>query len=42
MLEQKIEKKRQQLVEEEESYQETQTLYLQGLESTMNDKAQQK
>ena len=41
-LERKIEKARRLLHEETEAYQDGQNEYLQGLESTMNDKAQQR
>ena len=41
-LERKIEKARRLLHEESEAYQDSQNEYLQGLESTMNDKAQQR
>ena len=41
-LERKIEKARRLLHEEAEAYQDSQNEYLQGLESTMNDKAQQR
>lgn len=41
-LERKLEKTRQMLNEEEEVHNDLQSEYLQGLESTMNDKAQQR
>ena len=40
VLERKIEKARRSLQEEADAYQDSQNEYLQGLESTMNDKAQ--